>query len=219
VGQPDIPQLLPKESSQFDKVNKLFKQEMQRIAKERKCYEALILSHASPDAFLKILRKQHEILEDIKKHLNQFLDGKRLSFPRFFFMTNDDLLEIIGQARDPAPVNRHIGKIFEGVKEVMCPPPTGNKNSKVYTITKVKSPDDEELDFGSSTLTISGKVEDWMKRLQEEIIKETLQKLFHTHHQSMISQGKQKSDKDKLQQIKQGKGQVLLTYAMIEWTR
>lgn len=173
IGQPDIQQLLPKEHSQFMKVNEKFKEEMRRIAKERKCYEALILSHASKDAFLKILQKMNEVLDDIKKHLNQFLDGKRLSFPRFFFMPNEDLLEIIGQARDPAPVNKHINKIFEGIKEVICPNPTGNKNSRVYTITKIRAPDEEELDL-HRTLPIQGKVEDWMRMLQEEIIKETL---------------------------------------------
>jgi hypothetical protein len=34
-----------------------------------------------------------------------------VSHPGVLFMTFSDLLEIVGQARDPAPVNKHIGKI------------------------------------------------------------------------------------------------------------
>lgn len=156
------------------KINAQFKEEMRRIEKDRKCYAALITNHGSNDAFLKVLRKMHEVLEDIKKHLNQFLDGKRLSFPRFFFMTNEDLLEIIGQARDPTPVNKHINKIFEGVKEVHCLPPSGSKANKLYVIDGVIAPDGENLDFGGNTLPIQGKVEDWMRMLLEQNIKETL---------------------------------------------
>ena len=98
---------------------------MKRVYNEKKCYEALVLSHVGN--FINILKDMNITLEKIKKNLNQFLDNNRLSFPRFFFMPNEDLLEIIGQARDPGPVNKHINKMFEGIKELWCPAPTGSK--------------------------------------------------------------------------------------------
>jgi len=47
--------------------------------------------------------------------LKQFLEAKRGHFPRFYFLSDDDLLEIIGQAKDLEPINKHVKKMFEGI--------------------------------------------------------------------------------------------------------
>lgn len=90
-GQQDISKQLPSESSIFTKINNDFKIEMERVNKERNAYRSLIVK-----GFIQILQELNRKLEHIQKNLNQFLEGKRGLFPRFYFLSNDDLLEIIG---------------------------------------------------------------------------------------------------------------------------
>jgi hypothetical protein len=52
-----------------------------------------------------------ETLNGIQKALGEYLEKQRLAFPRFYFVGDEDLLEIIGNAKDPIKVIRHLPKM------------------------------------------------------------------------------------------------------------
>ena len=43
---------------------------------------------------------------------------KRSIFPRFYFIGDDDLLEILGQATNPVVIQSHLKKLFAGIHSV-----------------------------------------------------------------------------------------------------
>ncbi|KAA0166994.1 hypothetical protein FNF28_02917 [Cafeteria roenbergensis] len=55
------------------------------------------------------------LLERCKKALDDFLAGKRAQFPRFYFVSDPDLLDILSNGNFPDNVLRHVTKIFLAV--------------------------------------------------------------------------------------------------------
>ena len=156
---------------------------MTRVNKEKNCYRALI---GNGTVFLKFLIDQLKRLEDIQKSLQQFLQAKRGVFPRFYFLSDEDLLEIIGQAKDPKPINKHVKKIFEGTHELefTTDPPNFKGSNKTYIITGLKNlmgpPEYETVSLGTASVAVDAKVETWLETLRNRMM-ETIRKEFHKY--------------------------------------
>jgi dynein heavy chain 2 len=59
-----------------------------------------------------------EQLERCQRALSALLEEKRGRMPRFYFLGDDDLLEVLGQAREPSVMQAHLKKLFAGIHRV-----------------------------------------------------------------------------------------------------
>ena len=60
--------------------------------------------------------------ENISKGLTVYLESKREHFARFYFLSNEEIIEILGQMRDPKNVQKYLNKIFEGIEALQFAP-------------------------------------------------------------------------------------------------
>jgi dynein heavy chain len=72
---------------------------MERISKNPNALDVVQMEDIGPT-----LKTADDKLETVQKGLNDYLESKRGLFPRFFFLSNEELLEILSETKEPLRV-------------------------------------------------------------------------------------------------------------------
>ncbi|KAG6366173.1 hypothetical protein INS49_000349 [Diaporthe citri] len=110
TGNADIKHLLPIESSRFQNINSEFSAVMKKVYKQPTVLDVLNIPNVQ-----KSLERLAELLNKIQKALGEYLEKERVSFPRFYFVGDEDLLEMIGNSNDTLRIAKHFKKMFAGL--------------------------------------------------------------------------------------------------------
>ena len=145
------------------------------------------------------------LLDAIQKGLSAYLEKKRLFFPRFFFLSNDEMLEILSETKDPTRVQPHLKKCFEGVAKLKF-------EGEDFLITAMISEESEEVPLMQPVVVAdaNGAVEKWL--LQTEAA------MFDSIH-NVTSEGLLAyTTKPRDQWVLDWPGMVVLVVTAVNWT-
>ncbi|NXI65822.1 DYHC2 protein, partial [Anseranas semipalmata] len=155
---------LPKEQARFSRVDEDFRSVMSDIKRDNRV-TSLNARTGIRNTLIAILDQ----LQRCQRSLNEFLEEKRSAFPRFYFIGDDDLLEILGQSMNPLVIQSHLKKLFAGINSV-------NFDEEFKYIVAMKSVEGETVPLRNKVL-LSSDVEVWLNSLALEM-KETLKKML-----------------------------------------
>ncbi|CAF4568450.1 unnamed protein product [Rotaria sp. Silwood1] len=196
----DIVNQMPEEGRKFSTVDNHWKEIMINAVKD-----SHVLVATNQPGMLEKLREGFRLLEEIQKGLNNYLEKKRLFFPRFFFLSNEELLEILSETKDPLRVQPHLKKCFEGINRL--------EFNEQQEITAMISVEKEVVQF-KSTINPSkarGMVEKWLIQVEDQmllsirmIIKEALNAY---------------ESRDRKQWVLEWPGQIVICAGQVYWTK
>uniref|UniRef100_A0A803TFH7 Dynein axonemal heavy chain 17 n=1 Tax=Anolis carolinensis TaxID=28377 RepID=A0A803TFH7_ANOCA len=161
IGSEDIRNQLPEDSKRFDSIDKEFKKVMADAVKTPNVIEAT----NKPGLYDKLEALQQS-LALCEKALAEYLETKRLAFPRFYFVSSADLLDILSNGNDPVEVSRHLAKLFDSMAKLKFRLDASGQPLKFGL--GMYSKEDEYVDFDKEC-DLSGQVEIWLNRLLERM--------------------------------------------------
>jgi dynein heavy chain len=191
---------MPEEGKKFKAVDASWRKIMNRTMAE--VYIMVVISHEN---MLDELRGDNALLESILKGLNSYLEMKRLFFPRFFFLSNDELLEILSETKDPLRVQPHLKKCFEGIYSL--------EFDDALDILSIVSGEGEKIDLIEkiSTSEAKGAVEKWLLQVESgmlQAVRSTVMSALQAYTTTPLEKW-----------VLDWPGQAVICVSCIDWTK
>lgn len=146
------------ESARFANINTEFLTVMKKVYKS-----PFVVDVMNIQGIQKSLERLADLLNKIQKALGEYLERERASFPRFYFVGDEDLLEIIGNSKDILRIMKHLKKMFAGISTVML-------DEDLTQIQGMASREGEEVTFKDPILLKDfPKINDWLAKIESEM--------------------------------------------------
>ena len=160
IGSDEIKKELPNETEEFQKIDKEVKEILKAGAdtKNIRNFSVMVFDEKTENerSLLKWLKDIIARLSVCEKALNAFMDTKRVDFPRFYFMSSVDLLDVLSNGNNPKSINKHISKIIIAMDSLEME--GGDNNNRPSAKAMITRTGIEQIPF-DSPFQLLGKVE------------------------------------------------------------
>jgi len=199
-ASPDIQNKMQNEKTKFDQIDVFWRQTMEKFNKDRNVWDGI-----ENDRLKVEFNSINKTLDMIQKSLSEYLETKRRYFPRFYFLSDEELLEILADTKDPLKVQKHINKCFEAINLL--------EFSSQQEVLSMISSEKERVKFTRSIDVNEGdrkgNVEKWLLDIEKVMI-ETLIKITKD---SMAD-----TKIPRTSWVQKWPGQIVLSVNMMRWT-
>ncbi|XP_041519985.1 dynein heavy chain 9, axonemal [Microtus oregoni] len=202
IGSEDIRAQLPQDSKRFEGIDSDFRKLACDVEKTPNVVEAT----NRPGLYDKLEDLQSRLCL-CEKALAEYLDTKRLAFPRFYFLSSSDLLDILSNGTAPQQVQRHLSKLFDNMAKMQFQLDASENPTK--TSLGMYSKEEEYVAF-SEPCDCSGQVEIWLNHV--------LRHMKATVRHEMTEAVTAYEEKSREQWLFDYPAQVALTCTQIWWT-
>ncbi len=113
LASEDIRGQLPEDTKRFEKVDIDWKELMRDAVENPGVVEACTAEGREEQ-----LNSFNNDIETCEKALNAYLEEKKKVFPRFYFLSNQSLLDILSNGNNPVKVDEQIGNCFDGLRNL-----------------------------------------------------------------------------------------------------
>lgn len=157
IGSEEVKKELPEDAKRFQEIDSQVRAILHKAWKLRN-----VKNVCNQTGLLDKLHDLEVQQEQCKKSLSDFLDGKRRQFPRFYFMSEADLLALLSNSSTPSKVLALIDKILLSTSEIVTNhPPTQDRPSATHFIAGVGK---ETVQF-EPAVKLTGKAEQYLLML------------------------------------------------------
>lgn len=157
----------------------------------------------------KSLERLADLLAKIQKALGDYLETQRSAFARFYFVGDEDLLEIIGNSKDVTNVQRHFPKMYAGITTV-------NSQENGDIVNGMNSREGESVPFEKEIkISEDPKINIWLSKIEEQMrfsLASSLEKSFKE-----LSSLEKTNDPQALEIIERYSAQVVLLALQVLW--
>ena len=179
----DISMILKAEAKKFSKIDKAWVKTIMEKAVEQK----LVRLCCQNEIIKSVLPNLQEELEACQKQLEKYLEMKRKTFPRFYFVSNLVLLKFLSQGSDPEAIQEDFDKLFDAISKVKFERYDKKSTTKMITEIKNTMGNDEESIKLNVPVVCADYIEKWLQNLEKsmqltirDIIKEATFEVYNS---------------------------------------